>query len=179
MPTFRPNIRLVQRARSLDRLAVIVTILLEAIRDEEQSLGMAGGWPTERVTGSGGGLTVTERDAEYAWQLSSCREELRDRIDGIDVGIAGLDEWARDRLRWLRIPEGRTPAVLCDGSRRPWEGHQMVWVPHSRDTRNGWHDATCTNSAGRLGLCPTCLLRMNRWRARNGMSWVSDATLAA
>lgn len=172
------NQRLLRVAATDTANATLAGLVLAAIAVEETGLGMTGGWGGERVSGSRSELTSTERDAERAWELSNCREELRDRIEGAEVGAASTNAWLRDRLRWLGVPEARVPAEACNGSARPWEGHQLVWVPHSREVRNGWHDPTCRESAGRLGLCPACLLRMNRWRARNGMSWVSDARVA-
>lgn len=164
--------------RLCQHYAEMVTLLLEHWRDEERIVdGYPGGSSAPRVQ-STAELTSVERAAELRLTISDQREELRDRIDGIETAVNSLGRFLRHSLG-TRVP--RHLGQLCGdwGDRKPWDGHLLAWAPGSRDDRNGWHDATCRNGAGWSGLCPTCLLRMNRWRERNGLSWVSEAAETA
>lgn len=169
------NLRLVAAAVDLLYAAEGTTPALAAIRlriaagDEERSAvsGGLGG-----AIGSGIGST-TESTAlrclasadDYAARAE--REQLRDDIRTVEA-------LARDLRNFVaRIgPQRGLSARLCDG--RGYEGWEVPWTPHGQESANGWADPTCRDGAGPRGLCPACLKRMNRWRARRGMDWVSD-----
>jgi hypothetical protein len=121
----------------------------------------------------GATLTTVERAAAIRHTLSLKREELRDRIEGLIITVDELDKFIRSNLG-ARIPRHLGPRCGDWGDGKPWEGHLLAWSPGSRDDRNGWHHPGCQEMAGWSGLCPTCLLRMNRWRERNGLDWVSE-----
>lgn len=178
MPTdTRPNARLERAGVRIQReIAPLVTMLLARIHTEmyDAATGTTPSSGAGRITGG----AMADPTANSAAQLDhwiDVREELRDRLDGLLIGVHGFDGWLRKQIG----PGARAVAPLCDGSattaeRKAWEGHQLVWTPGSRDERNGWHKPECREAAGTSGLCATCLLRMNRWRARNGLDWVSE-----
>jgi hypothetical protein len=170
----RPNERLLRTAWLIEhQTALLVTHALEHWRDELRTLdGYPGGSDAPKVM-STAELTSVERVADMRITLLDDREELRDRLTGIEIAVADLTHWLRTRLG-TRLP--RHIAPLCGewGGRKPWEGHMLPWTPGAHDDANGWHDATCRQAAGWSGLCPTCLKRMNRWRARHGLDHITE-----
>lgn len=95
-----------------------------------------------------------------------CASELNDRHDGWCVEVHQFDKF----LRMIGGDVARSVPEPCDGSSRGYEGHQLVWTKQSHDPRNGWHDPTCREIAGEIGLCDTCRRRMNHWRGRHGLT---------
>ncbi len=190
----RPNATL-ERAGwvAQHQTALLVTLLLDKIRREVD--GLHDGWPTKggdqvRVSGAGARVRVeqdehgpaedvpvtgVERAAMARFRAGTLKEELRDRLDGVVVSLTELD-------RWLRLHLGndlpRHIPSLCDGKAKGYEGVALAWVPHSREPDNGWHDPTCRDAAGPTGLCDACLVRMERWRRRQGLAPVSTQPAA-
>lgn len=130
--------------------------------------------PDERIP-----VTSVEAIVMRGEMMRDRREEVRDRLDGIITAINSLNDMLRRDLRNTGVLR-KVPA-LCDGVAKGYEGHQLAWTPHSRDERNGWHSPSCRDAADESGLCPACLLRMNRWRSRNGLPMlrVNAAEVAA
>ncbi len=197
MSRHSPNERALRAGDTLAKeIAPLVTLALVTLTRDSQALG----YPTTsstsgRTTGSHGPtitvpdehgkpdripVTSVEAAAFRLDQIADHREELRDRLDGLEVAVNSFANFLRRTIG----PEASKIPELCNGSRstlerKAWEGHQLVWTPNSRDDRNGWHKPECRESAGPSGLCPACLLRMNRWRARNGLDWVTEGRTAA
>ncbi|MGB8858910.1 MAG: hypothetical protein WCC60_06625 [Ilumatobacteraceae bacterium] len=164
---------------ALDHLATELAYLSITPGKGGDQLGVSGGGPTVRVDEDDNGpneridVSPVEAAVMRAHDLRERREELRDRIDGLELAIAGIDQLTR-QLLGTRVP--RTIPELCDGRARGYEGHMLAWVPYSKSDDNGWHDPACRDASGPTGLCDACLVRMNRWRERNGHPRVaSDA----
>lgn len=100
--------------------------------------------------------------AHEIWTMKCKREDIRDLRNSIVTQI-------RDYLQLCEsvLPRDRRPVARCDG--RGFEGSNVPWIPHSRDERNGWHDATCVEAADDSGLCPKCRVRERRWRTKMGL----------
>lgn len=162
--------------------AILAFLALDHLVTELGFLSVTPGAGGDQLGVSGGGRTIHVDEDEHgpderievtpveaavmrAHALRDAREELRDRIDGLELAIAGIDKLSR-QLLGTRVP--RSIPELCDGKAVGYEGHMLAWTPHSRATDNGWHDPACRDAAGPTGLCDPCLLRMNRWRERNG-----------
>lgn len=198
--TTQPNERLQRTAWLMEHQAApLTTIVLTAIRDSLNGDHNRPGQDAGKVSGSHGPtIAVHDNEGRFIERIPATsvevealaridtidlREELRDRLDGAIIGLTGYLGWLRATARTLGVQIDRIVPDLCDGTRststlRAWEGHQLVWVANSRDPRNGWIDPTCRKTAGTSGLCPTCLLRMNRWRQRNDLTWISEAAAA-
>jgi hypothetical protein len=193
----RPNERAVRNGHAwVDQTATLITLALECIAAElEQHAAYVGGGDNSRPRVSGAGRTVWVPEDEHgpgehvpvtsveaAVMRSSLirdhREEIRDRLDGLIMGRESFERWLRGLIpaELLKVvPE------LCDGKAKGYDGHQLVWVPSSRDPRNGWHNPACREIANALGVCDTCRRRMNHWRTRNGLQalGVQDREVAA
>lgn len=106
----------------------------------------------------------TDADTHRTDWLNTCRMFAQ----RIEEGITD----AHKRLG--TSPEPLTIVHLCGDQDRAksYDGRQLAWVPMSRNADNGWHDATCRDIAGPTGLCPRCLVRLNRWRERHGLALI-------
>ena len=121
-----------------------------------------------------GTTSPTERIAMRRYQANSTLEDLRDHLDDWCHTHDLLARFVDDGIAWCHKVLGTTPPPLtvvhlCDGKAKGYDGHQLPWLPASHAPGNGWHDATCRDIAGPLGLCERCQKRMNRWRVRNGL----------
>lgn len=180
-PRHEPNEQLLRAAFKLQHQAApLTTLALGVVNDRIAGIDgrPVSAWGAEGSRSSDT-TSSTERAAIRRVDLArETREELRDRRDGILISIDNYIRFCREIVA-SGSPVDRPVAVLCGDyaalDMRPWEGHHLAWTPHSRDQRNGWQDPTCRQAAGRSGLCPRCLQRMNRWRRDNGLHWVSDA----
>ena len=123
--------------------------------------------PDERIP-----VTSVEAIVMRGELMRDRREDVRDQLGHIVKSINSLERMLRRDLRGhpsiLHTPE------LCDGTAKGYAGHMLAWRPYDRAHDNGWADASCRQVAGRSGLCPSCLLRMNRWRERNALGWITD-----
>jgi len=174
----RPNVRLLRAAWKLEHQAAqLTTNALAVIGDRMRGID---GWGLRNGESSGRSndtTSSTERAALARVDLGNDqREELRDRLEGLLLNIDSYLVFLRGIVaHTVDKPEPTLCGDFAAVGLRPWDGHLLVWVEYSRDPRNGWYDATCRATAGRTGLCPRCLMRMNRWRRDNDLHWVSDA----
>lgn len=169
--------------RVCKQTAPLVTLALTTIRAElEDSAPYVGSGDTSAPRVSGGGrvirveedesgpaedvpVTIVEAAALRSELVRDMREEIRDRIDGIVVAVASLDAFCR-RVAGEQAAEVPT---LCDGRSRGYDGHLLPWSAQAKGAGRGWHDPGCRDIAGPTGLCPRCLVRMNRWRSANNL----------
>ena len=177
-----PNARLDALGHRLAKqTAPLVTLALVIIQAElEDRAPYVGSGDTTRPRVLGGGrsvwveadehgegehvpVTSVEAAAMRTDNVRDMREELRDRIDGIVMAVAALDDYCRH----VAGEQARVLPPLCDGRARGYDGHQLAWSPQAKGPDRGWHDPTCRDIAGPTGLCPRCLVRMNRWRGAN------------
>lgn len=168
--------------------AELITALLEHVSEELAAISHYPGQSTNPVSGGGLSIKVLDENGQpdripvtsveaavfHGTHWREAREDLRDRLDGLEVAINELNRFCRRKLG-TRLP--RHIVELCDG--RDYDGAKLPWVPYSHDPANGWIDPTCREAAGYSGLCPTCLKRMNAWRERNNLHRISDMTTAA
>lgn len=195
MSRYAPNARLLQAAHQLELLAKQVTEAVEHVRME---LAIADSYPTQTPgastpTSTGEArqcatkrldppqpcpgcdvcmpvaLTPTERGAEERWRLTCKREDIRDDITCIEETIASLAKTCRETIG-TRLAHS---VPRCDG--RPYEGSDVLWVPHSRDPNNGWYDPTCTEVANASGMCNRCQVRCDRSRRERGLPPLAHA----
>lgn len=133
-------------------------------------MAAADGIPTrgERI---GGRATAENTTVEAA---ADTRDQLTNDATYVTESILAASSTLSDVLEamahtlGLRVPVAKEE--LCStGTGR--EGHEIPYVPHSRDPENGWSDATCTNvaDAGRAGMCDACSKREDRWRREHGL----------
>lgn len=168
--------------------AELITMTLDHINTEIRHLSAYPSGGGDQLGISGGGLcvfvpqdehgpderiavTTIEAGVMRADELREVREQLRDRLEGIEVAVIALNKLMR-RTLGTRVP--RTLPELCDGKAKGYSGHMLAWIPYGRDETNGWHDPSCRDAAGATGLCDPCLIRMNRWRERNGLPRIAS-----
>ena len=180
-----PNERLTTLGWRLEKQsAMLVTLALVVIQAElEDRAPYVGSGDTTRPRVSGGGRMVLVDSDEHGPaehipatsveaavmrtdSVRELREELRDRIDGIVVAVASLDDFCRH----IAGPQAADLPPICDGRARGYDGHMLAWAPQAKGPNRGWHDPTCRDIAGPTGLCPRCLVRMNRWRSDNDLA---------
>lgn len=165
------------------QIAELITLALDHIDTELRFMSVTGsGSGGDQLGVSGGGRTVHVDEDEHgpaeripvtaveaaiirAHEMRDAREEIRDRLDGIIIATEALDKLLRHTIG-TRLP--RTIVELCDGQAKGYAGHMLVWRRYDQADDNGWHDPSCRDAAGPTGLCDACLIRANRWRARNG-----------
>lgn len=169
--------RIAHQSAPLATLALAV--ILAELEDRAPYVGSA---DSSRPRVSGGGRTVWVEEDEHgpgehvpvtsveaaamrSERVRDLREEMRDRIDGIVVAVASLDDFLRRILGEI----AKEVPPLCDGRARGYDGHMLAWSSGSRSHDRGWHDPGCRDIAGPTGLCPRCLVRMNRWRSANNL----------
>lgn len=190
--TERRNARVMQLAWTLEHLlSSDVTSALEAISER---LARADGYPTQTIGASppvgeprpemtgpcascertrpcpyhdGATLTVVERAADVRYRDGLHREEIRDRLDGLEITV-------REFQRYLRTVIGRPTAE--DVTRA---------VPMCRDNQLGkhavaeWGDPLCPMTSDKGGLCSQHYLAWWRAKKRDGISIGRDHEPAA
>lgn len=180
-----PNERLTTLGWRLEKQsAMLVTLALVVIDAEltDNAPYVGSGDPTkERVSGGGRmvlvpaddhgpaemvPVTSVEAAAMRTDSVRALREAVRDKIDAVVAEVKELD----DLCRRIAGPQARDLPPICDGRARGYDGHMLAWSPQAKGPNRGWHDPTCRDIAGPTGLCPRCLVRMNRWRSDNDLA---------
>jgi hypothetical protein len=186
-----PNRRMIDAAHVITtHTAGRFTLALELLGRVHQC---ADGCAAEEKVNTSGISSPVEREVMIRYEARTRTEDMRDHLqdwlhtsDLFAKEIEGIIGWAYKMLGME--PEGVAVKRLCDGE--GYEGRELAWVPMSRDPHNGWHDATCRDLTTTIGqgrdamhvkVCARCLVRMNRWRERNGlpMIGVQAASVAA
>ena len=172
-------------------LARDVTAALEAINER---LARADGYPTQTIGASapageprpvlsglcescerprpcyihdGASLTTVERAADQRYRYGLQREELRDRIEGLEIAV-------NSTLRYARMVLGT-----------PLAEDVTQAVPMCRDNQVGkhavdeWGDPLCPMTADKGGLCQRHYLAWWRARDRDGINVRGDHEPAA
>lgn len=181
IPALTPqaNGRLVAAAIDLLHAANLTPVALTAIaariaEGDDARSAIRSGWG-----GGSSGSGISDPTAAAALPgIDGYRDDDRARLDREQLrdDIGAMANMARDLRNFtarLASPWGVAPQALCDG--RNYEGYETPWTPYAREEVNGWSNVACDNGAGRSKLCPTCLVRMNRWRERHGLERISDA----
>jgi len=173
-----PNRRMIDAAHVVtSHTAGRFTLALELLGRVHQCADGVAAEQAERVSTSG----VTSPE--------DLRDHLNDWTHTTDLFAREIEDviaWANMMLGQEALP--LAVKRLCDGE--GYEGRELAWVPNSRDPQNGWHDATCRDLTTTIGqgreavhvkVCARCLVRMNRWRERNGLApiGVQPASVAA
>jgi hypothetical protein len=115
----------------------------------------------------GATLTVVERAADVRYREGLHREEIRDRLDGLEITV-------RELQRYLRQVIGRPTA---DDITQP--------VPMCRDNQMGkhaadeWGDPLCPMTSDKGGLCSRHYKAWWTARRRDGINVRSDHEPAA
>lgn len=180
-----PNERLTTLGWRLEKQsAMLVTLALVVIDAELNGRApyVGSGDPTkERVSGGGRmvlvpaddhgpaemiPVTSVEAAAMRTDSVRELREAVRDKINAVVAEVQELD----DLCRRIAGPQARELPPICDGRARGYDGHMLAWAPQAKGPNRGWHDPTCRDIAGPTGLCPRCLVRMNRWRSDNDLA---------
>lgn len=164
-PVVKPDAKLVRLGWVIANQTALMQATALAYLDNE--LKQVDGWQLtgESVNVSGGSTSNTVEAAAIR------ANAISDQAAKIRTSAAELErrQLAHHDLCRKTVPKvpAAADAALCDG--RGYEGQAIAWVPHSREETNGWHDPTCRDIANYSRLCDACLIRMNRWRSRNGL----------
>lgn len=171
--TAQPNRRMIDAAHLVthhqaQRFTLALQMLgqVQAAADERSQ--------SEKVHTSGTTSSV-ERIAMTRYEARTRLEDMRDHLDDWLNTTDLFGKAVEDVIAWCHRMLGTTPpplavVQLCDGKAKGYDGHELAWVANSHNPANGWHDPTCREIAGPLGVCDACRLRMNRWRTRNGLT---------
>lgn len=157
-----------------EQTAKLAPLVMQHLSDE---LSLLDGWGTG---GDGTGRrsadtsTSVERAALARNHFQRISDHWHNRYRQLVADVSDFNDLCRRTLgdrapRWIPEP--------CDGRR--YEGFIDVWVPGSKDERNGWSDASCREVAGPSGLCLTCRARHVRWRERNNLPPLTEEQVTA